>query len=431
MMRADDQAMTPFDLNGPRVSVLRSRWIAPMDGPLLCDAAVAFSRGRILQVGSATKVISDFSGAVIEDLGDTLLLPGLINSHVHLELSAMSRGQPPASFSSWLLGLIPAAPSDPAALQESVSRGVAIGVAQCQKFGVCTVGDISRQCGITRRLLMNGPLRVVSFGEVQAMAQRRALLEERIAAAVDEQYQTEHLRVAISPHAPYSIEAAGFRQCLEIARRRGLSLATHLAESSSEAEFLAGHRGEFRGLWDALGAWDDAVPRFAGGPIRFAADLGLLDFPALLAHVNYCDDEEMKLLAAGRASVVYCPRTHEFFGHPPHRLRDMLAAGVNVAVGTDSCASSPDLNLVDDLRRVHSQFPGMTPPEIWQLATTRAARALRLEEQIGTLSPGKSADFVAFPVASLDVLREVLEAPRLPSGVWINGARFSQVRSLQ
>src|SRR5204862_5225873 len=122
-----------------------------------------------------------------------------------------------------------------------------------------------------------------------------------------------------------------------------LPLATHLAESADEAEFLARHSGNLMKVWDFVGGFDDAVPKFEGGPIRYAEALGLLDRPTLLAHVNYCDDDELKILAAGKASVVYCPRTHQYFAHPPHRWREMIATGINVAIGTDSTASSGDL----------------------------------------------------------------------------------------
>lgn len=204
-----------------------------------------------------------------------------------------------------------------------------------------------------------------------------------------------------------------------------MRLATHLAESPDEASFLAEHAGSFRELWQFLDAWDDAVPRFAGGPIRFAESVGLLDAPTLLAHVNYCDDDdELALLAAGLASVVYCPRTHAYFGHPPHRWRDMLAAGVNVAVGTDSLASTPDLNLVDDLRLLRGIAPEFPAADLWRLVTTRAARALGMEALVGSLSPGKAADLVCFPVEDrADPLASILDNANVPSHVWIAGAR--------
>src|SRR5262249_49621367 len=152
-----------------------------------------------------------------------------------------------------------------------------------------------------------------------------------------------------------------------------MPLATHLAETPDEHAFLKSKTGAFRDVWETLGKWSDEVETHQGPPIAMARDIGLLDFPTLLAHVNYCHDDEMAMLARGRASVVYCPRTHAFFDHPPHRWREMLARGINVAVGTDSCASSPDLNIVDDLRLLHKIAPEVPAFDLWEMAATRAA----------------------------------------------------------
>jgi cytosine/adenosine deaminase-related metal-dependent hydrolase len=403
-------------------ALLRADWVAPMDRPAFRDGGVVLSAGRILAVGSVSSLRQAHDRSIEEhDLGASVLLPGLVNPHVHLELSDLARGDRPAGFEQWLLDVI--ARTAPAAPDEaSVRQATRLGVEQCLRFGVTTVGDISRQCAITRQVLAPGPLRAVSYGEVLAMAQRRGLLESRLAAAANASNNTDYLRIGVSPHAPYSVEVDGYRRCLEVARQHGLPLATHLAESSEEAEFLSEHAGAFRRLWEQLGAWDDSVPRFTGGPVRLAHALGLLDYPgALLAHVNYCDDEGMNLLAGGRASVVYCPRTHAFFGHPPHRWRDMLARGVNVAVGTDSCASSPDLNLVDDLRLIRRLAPEPPAHEIWELATTRAAKALGMADQVGTLAVGKSADVVAFPGIGDDPLNAILREQVRPTALWVGG----------
>jgi cytosine/adenosine deaminase-related metal-dependent hydrolase len=143
---------------------------------------------------------------------------------------------------------------------------------------------------------------------------------------------------------------------------------------------------------------------------------------ALLAHVNHADDAELALLAAGQASVVYCPRTHAYFGHRPHRWRDMLAAGVNVAVGTDSRASAPDLNLVDDLRLLRRLAPDVPAVELWAMATHRAARAIGRPD-LGVLNAGAPGDAVAFPVdpATADPLADVLDGSAVPTAVWLAG----------
>jgi cytosine/adenosine deaminase-related metal-dependent hydrolase len=405
-----------------RKTLLTAAWLAPISGPLVRDGAVVFENGRIAAVGNAARLRNLHPQAKIHDASSSIILPGLINAHTHLELSDCRCGPPPTDgFAGWLVGMLQRTRITPEEMEQAVTLAVTTGAQQCRRFGVTTVGDISRQCRLTRSLLKNHPLRVVSYGEVQAMAQRRGLLEERVTIAADQSAAGPRLRVGITPHAPYSVEPQGYRRCLEIAANQRLPLATHLAETADEATFLADHRGPLRDLWDAWLTWDDSVPCFAGGPIRYAQSLGLLDYPTLLAHVNYCDDNEMAILVSGKASVVYCPRTHAYFAHPPHRWRQMLQRGINVAVGTDSCASSPDLNLVDELRLLHRLAPEVTPKELWELITMRAAIALEAQSNIGSLQPGKLADAVIFPVTSNDPLREILESPLQPKEVWLDG----------
>jgi cytosine/adenosine deaminase-related metal-dependent hydrolase len=252
------------------------------------------------------------------------------------------------------------------------------------------------------------------------MAKRRELLEERFARAADLSDESHWLRIGISPHAPYTVEPEGYRRCLAFAKSQNRPLATHLAETAEEAQFLAEHTGPFRTLWETgVNAWTNDVPRYSGGPIRFAREIGLLDYPSLLAHVNYCNDEELEILAAGHASVVFCPRTHEFFRHPPHRWREMLKRGINVAVGTDSCASSPDLNIVDDLRLLHRTYPQEPVVLLWEMATVRGATAIGLNDR-GLIREGAAADFAVFKVSSHEPLAEILETQILPARVWID-----------
>jgi cytosine/adenosine deaminase-related metal-dependent hydrolase len=412
--------------------LIRAAWVAPMCAPLLRDGAVLCRGGRIEAVGNTQSIRRAHPDALVHDAGDSIILPGLVNAHTHLELSDCTAGQPPASFGEWIFRLVQRATGIGGAMADSVKCAVESGVAQCLRFGVTTVGDISKQCALTRPLLREGPLHVTSFGEIQAMGRRRNLLEERFAAAADLSQESPHLRVGLTPHAPYTVEPAGYARCLEFCRAHNRPLTTHLAETPDEARFLTDQTGPFRDLWETgVNAWDESVPKYHGGPIRLAADLGLLDFPTLLAHVNYCDDDELAILSRGKASVVYCPRTHQYFGHPPHRWRDMLARGINVAIGTDSCASSPDLNLVDDLRLAHRLAPEMPAHKIWELATTNAAHALQLSETVGKLSPGARADLVAFPVRTDDPLEEILAGSATPSAVWLGGALHPKVGGSQ
>ena len=399
--------------------LLQAAWVAPMHRPPVRDGGLVLADGVVAAIGRPNELRRTYPAAAPRDFGDAVILPGLVNAHVHLELTHLRRpAAPPKSFADWLLSV---QKSD--AAESAISAATRAGIAQCHRYGVTSVGEITRDAALTREIQRNATVRGVSFGEIVGMAARRHLLPARLAAATDTRFTTPLLRPGVSPHAPYSVDADGYRQCLAAARGRNLPLTTHLAESPDESPFLSHHAGPFRDLWDRLGAWDDSPPRFTGGPIRYAASLGLLDYPlTLLAHVNYCDDDELAILSRGRASVVYCPRTHAWFGHPPHRWRDMLAAGINVCVGTDSTASSPNLNLVDDLRLLHRIAPEVPPSTLWELATTRAARALSMANGVGTLAPGAPADCAIFPTTGDDPLANLLETNAAPLAVWAGGA---------
>ena len=405
-------------------TLLSAAYIAIMTGPCIEDGAVVFDEACIIAAGSARSLRNEHPDAAFIDLGNAVVLPGLINAHTHLELTAVGQLPKPRSFVDWILALRQsmAEVDDPEAF---IPRSVHAGVSQCLRFGVTAVADTTLNPTLSRPILADAGLRGVSHGEVLGMATRAAQTGLRLALAIDRSNETPWFRAGIAPHAPYSLDLVGYRRCLQAAREQAIPLATHLAETPDETQFLSDHTGPFRQLWETLGAWSQGVSRSVGGPIRTMHQLGLLDYPTLLAHVNYADDEELEILAKGKASVVYCPRTHAYFGHPPHRFEEMLKRGINVAIGTDSCASSPDLNLVDDLRLVYRSHPDVHPELLWSLITYRAAAALGVEQGLGRLKPGFMPDLCIYEAHTADPLREILERDILPSEVWLGGKRVS------
>jgi cytosine/adenosine deaminase-related metal-dependent hydrolase len=396
-----------------------------MDGPILRDGAVAFADGLITDIGKATDVTARHRGGDVLDLGDAVVLPGLVNAHTHLELSNCSSGSfPGGSFADWILSLPARSGRDRLSPEELYPPAVQLGIEQCLRFGVTTVGDISQQMHLSRPVIAKSPLRCVSYGEVLGTMGLRWRYDELLPRAIDPSLAGERLVIGLTPHAPYTVDLPGYQQCAALSKERGLPLATHLAETPDEREFLERHTGLFRELWEKIGLWRDDLETFRGSPVAFAKSVGLLDGPTVLAHVNYCDDSDLSLLAAGRGSVVYCPRTHAYFGHAPHRWREMLARGINVAVGTDSCASSPDLNIVDDLRLVRKQSPDVTAQTLWEMATIRGARALGLADRIGSLTAGKAANLISFAASSDGhPLEEILLGDTGVADVWIGGQR--------
>jgi cytosine/adenosine deaminase-related metal-dependent hydrolase len=396
--------------------LLTAAWIAPIDTPPIRDGGIVFEHGRISAVGSASVLRHDHPTAAIHDAGNAIILPGLVNAHTHLELSQCRSGEPPASFTDWI-GSMP----DRIGPKRDFAAAAREGAGKSVRFGVCSVGDISQQCHLTRPALREGPLRVVSFGEVLGIGTTRWKVDELRARAIDLTTASDRLTIALSPHACYSLDFLSFQQTVKLGREMNLPMATHLGELPYERDFLQLHQGPLRDFLERMGIWQDDIETFNGSPLELAKTVGLLDRPSLLAHVNYCDDSELNILAAGKASVVYCPRTHRYFGHPAHRWREMLARGINVAVGTDSCASSPDLNLVKDLRLLHEIAPEIPPHSLWEMGTIRAARAIQAEKKIGSLLVGKAADVVVFSIETDQPLLEILESNIHPSAVWIAG----------
>jgi cytosine/adenosine deaminase-related metal-dependent hydrolase len=237
-------------------------------------------------------------------------------------------------------------------------------------------------------------------------------------------------RVGISPHAPYSVSPALFKRLIELAAERGLVVATHLAESEGEREFLASGTGPFRELLEERSMWDAAAIPAGSRPLDYLRLLA--EAPrALVLHGNYLDDEERAFLAANadRMSLVYCPRTHAYFAHPPYPLAELLAGGVRVAVGTDSRASNPDLDLLAELRFVARTFPMIHPQEILRMGTLNGAEALGRAADVGSITPGKLANLVAVPLADdmrgapAELLGAILASRDSPFAAWIRGER--------
>lgn len=384
------------------MNVYRVRNLAPGNGPAIEDAAVAVRAGRIMAVGRWVAIARKLQPAKTIDLGAALLTPALLNAHVHLELSDVERPEFTGRFTDWLAGIRQQQLSRGAAeaeRQASILRAVQNGVAQCKRYGVVAVGDISQHAKLVRQAVEGSHLSGVSFAEVLGLGGIRNRYEQLLAAALEACQLPPGWKRGLSPHAPYTLDVRDAAAAVSAAREQGLPLASHIGEHAAEELFLREQTGEFRELWEKLGTWGSGSSRFAGGPIEWARATGLINAGAVLAHVNHASREELTLLSGSRATVVYCPRTHDYFGHPPHPLLWMRPLGIRIALGTDSCASSGDLNLLADARLVRRLFPSLSAAEIFRMITIHPARALSLSHDLGTLAPGKRAAWCLFDEA--------------------------------
>lgn len=347
--------------------------------------AVAVESGRVIAAGPADEVrraAGEPDRRV--DLRDRLLIPGLVNAHTHLELTELGPRPHPGDFIAWVRMVMAERPTDPGRRRAAVQRGVELSRAA----GVLRVGDIG--AGAEPGVMAGAGVGGVSFGELFGIG------PPWDAEAIEAVRRTPAAAgLGWQPHAPYSAGPSVY----EAAAASGAPVATHLAETEAELAFVAGAGGPFRELLASLGKWDEAfAAMYRGGlsPVRWllgeAGPCGATVHRRrwLCAHCNYVDDEDIALLARRGASVAYCPRASEYFGHWGHRYRAMLEAGVNVCLGTDSIVCHGTLGVIDEMRRLHAR-DAADPATLLAMGTSNGARALGYDGDAATFEAGPAA----------------------------------------
>jgi aminodeoxyfutalosine deaminase len=394
--------------------ILRARTILPVSQPPIENGAVLISGNRIRTVGAWPDLQMQAGGKVF-DLGEVILLPGLVNAHCHLDYTDMA-GQlpPPKTFTDWI-SQITAAKTGWSYSDYALSW--LRGAHQLLKTGTTTVADIEAMPDLLPETWDATPLRVFSFLEMTGIRARREP-REILREAVETIGSLTHARcsAALSPHAPYSTLPELLRLSAGLARKNKWRVCTHLAESAEEFEMFQHARGK---MFDWLKRNQrDMGDCGLGSPVKHSARNKILGENLLAIHVNYLARGDAALLGKHRVHVVHCPRSHDYFRHAPF-LRERLAnAGVNLCLGTDSLATTrklgkqkPELSLFEEMRQLAASDKTVSPAEILRMATVNGARALGLAGQIGELSKNASADLIAIPaVAKSDDVHETVLA---------------------
>lgn len=403
---------------------VRARWVVPVDQPPIENGAVAWSAGRLVEVGKRV-------AAPCTDLGEAVVLPGLVNAHAHLEFSDAAspvgtRGMPLPAWIREVISLRKAKARDPEAAIDAGRR-------ESLAWGVTTIGEIATSARPFAWSDEPGP-NLARFHEVIGFSAPRgesALRDaiDRLARFAAAPAGGDAIRFAegLSPHAPYTVHPQLLARLTDLAAAEGRPMAMHLAESPEELELLAEGAGPFRELLEEKSMWDpQAIPR-GSRPLDYLRVLARAP-RVVVVHGNYLDDEEIAFLAArrGTMTVAACPRTHAYFGHAPHPLAAMLRAGVRVALGTDSRASSPNLDLLAECRAARAAAPRVAPDQLLRMATLDAAEALGCDDCCGSLTPGKRADLLAIRPSSgcRDPWETLFEdVPAACRTTWVAGRR--------
>jgi cytosine/adenosine deaminase-related metal-dependent hydrolase len=401
------------------MTIVRGRYLIDSTGRTVKDAEIAVEEGRIASIRSLRGRSSDTApsdparpdvspgseASEVIDLGNVAILPGFVNAHTHLDLTAAhTLVEPKPRFTDWIRGVIGATGAwgrddFDASIREGISRSV--------EAGTTSLGDISnisnisniagQECGVDAYYESGMRVRlfheVIGFDPAFAESAMESLID-RIGRMPPTNNLTNNVLAGISPHTPYTVSEKLLRRCAELAREEDVPLCIHVAETSGELEFLRAGTGEMLEFRKEFGLWPEWKPPRVS-PIRYLHHLGFFERPATLIHCNYVAEEDFDIIAMTGSSVVFCPRSHDYFGHRNHPFLNMLGHGINVALGTDSLISAPSLGILDEIKFLIEDYVGIDPAVLLQMATVNGAKALGLPEDVGNLDPGSPADLVA------------------------------------
>ncbi len=385
-------------------------WLAP--GRHLAPGEIHVEAGRVVALSTCRA----------RQAPPQMILPGLVNAHVHLQLPAL--GTPRRSFVPWVRAVVreqAAATSD-----DNWRRGMAV-LRQLVDDGVTAVGEVDAT-GTSPAILRALPVAGRCYQEVlgfdlDTKAARRLLARRLISGS-------RWCPLGLSPHAPYSVSPALFREVIRAKR----PLTVHVAETREEVEFLRHGKGPFRDLLSELGKLPPAYRPPGKGPVEYLHELGLLSPRSLLVHAQHVSPAEVELIEKQRAPVVVCPGTIRYFRRRPPPVATWLSRGICVALGTDSLASNqacspplpPALSLRAELTVARDLWPALPPEALLSMVTVNGGRALS-RPGCGRLAPGGPANFITVPCQSgyrvQDMLEGLVSGEVAPAATWLRGRR--------
>ncbi len=397
----------------------RASWVLPIAEPPIKDGWFAVDRGRIVATGrpSANRSEPEI------DLGEVAVLPGLVNAHTHLELSYLRDEVPPASqFVAWVRHVMAARRQRPDPASPEILSALDAAIDEAVRSGTALVGDISNTLVTFEPLARSALAGVVFYELIRFNAPEPQALVERAAADIAKLPATEWVRASLAAHAPYSVAPLVLRAIRQVVNRDPFApCSVHLSESSEEVEFLSTGGGPWRALLEDVGAWDPAWVPPGTSPVQFLDDCGFLDGRVLAVHGVQMTPEDLSTLAERDVTLVTCPRSngHTGAGAPP--IDDFYRSGVRVAVGTDSLASAPDLNVFAEIATLRALAPNVPASALLESATRHGARALGFDADYGTIEAGRRARLILvdLPPRTIDV-EEYLVGGVAPSQIrWL------------
>jgi cytosine/adenosine deaminase-related metal-dependent hydrolase len=376
--------------------VLLAKYILTMDRPEpIEDGLVLIQGARVLQVGKRRDFYFTPSLRIL-DLGDTILLPGLINAHCHLDFTEFKgRIKRQGGFRDWLRRMgLRSRLTTTAEFEKSIHKGIKESLA----FGTTTLCDVSTSWE-SYPLLRKSALRSVVFFEMIDMGrpspeQYWRNFHQRLRRILHHHPPTDTCGWGLGPHTPFTVSKELLQSVKSYLNHNHRDVLTtiHVAESGEESRYFKNGSGPIADRLKVLNPrW--TVPR-ATTPVQYLSQNGWMPKLDLSVHLNEVNDKDLNLLAKNRTAVVHCPGSHAYFGHKLFQYNRMKKMGITVCLGTDSLASNRSLSLFREMRLFQKKYPEVSSQEVLSLATVKPARALGRGGELGRIKPGYLADII-------------------------------------
>ena len=369
-------------------AILRGRYVADSLHGISVDTGIVTDGDVIVAVGSYDDIARDYSTLAVRDF-DGILCPALINAHTHLELSAFRKDQfHHSDFVDWVIKLV-----DTRMSMISVDQRPECLRAkrEAEEKGTCYFVNVGNDFELNTSL---GNNQLFAFEQIGINDSSAARIFDRSSELASRRNGTP---TALAVHAPYSVSPRLMKDIKSFNNRRGAVTSIHLAETADEVEFIRSGSGRIADLLTyRVGNWEFKASGVS--PVEHVDSLGLLDDKTLCVHCVHVDDKDIGIMKSRGSAVAVCLRSNmELSGIAPP-VGKFLKGGVRILIGTDSKASSPDIDMFAELAGFYAEFHGlMNPARVFGAATSDAAEFLGIEEQYGSIAQGKKASIVYVP----------------------------------
>jgi 5-methylthioadenosine/S-adenosylhomocysteine deaminase len=391
------------------MKILSANYVLPVTSDQIERGGVAIEGETIEDVGHVRDLAKKYPEAKVEDFGQAAILPGFVNCHSHLEVTAL-RGALDSvehDFYTWLIKLTKL--RGEVLNDEEIEVAALAGAVEGLHAGVTCFGDIGRFGKAGFEAITTARLRGVLFQETEFTADGRNAdadfdkLRDKFEGLASE--STDLVEVGISPHAPYTVSRELFERIAHFAVDNKIKITIHAAESQEEDELLRNGSGFFTTVYEKFGV-DWSSPRCSS--IEFLAQTGILETRPLLAHCITVTDRDIEIIRESGSSIAHCPKSNAKFAHGYAPLEWFLDGGISVGLGSDSVASNNSIDMLEEARfaafaarnRADSRR-FITAQDVLRAATIGGAAALGLEEKIGSLEKGKQADLIVVRLDSI------------------------------